>query len=414
MGGREREGGKVKMKKRKRKKRALCSNWSMDAFSPHSMLYQTHHHLLLHFLPFPPSISHLPTPSPLYRLSLPQAETQMECVEAALKTSFPRGAAVKLDPLSPVDDSSASCVPNAAPSDDFSIDELLDFSHLEEPFEDEQHQKPDSASVSPPPLDPSREISHFTFPSSVKDDVDSLPSGELSVPADDLANLEWLSHFVEDSFSVGSAAYPAGTLMGKAKSHAEPRPEPDSRLSTHPCFKTPVPAKARSKRTRTGVRVWPFRSPSLTESSSSSTSSSSSSSPTSPWLISASAAPEQVCFEAKPPSKRPLKKPAPEAAAGTGGTAQTARRCTHCGVHRTPQWRAGPLGAKTLCNACGVRYKSGRLLPEYRPACSPTFSSELHSNHHRKVLEMRRKKEGMGGGESGLGPATTPAVPSFG
>ncbi|KAG4941282.1 hypothetical protein JHK87_045153 [Glycine soja] len=74
-------------------------------------------------------------------------------------------------------------------------------------------------------------------------------------------------------------------------------------------------------------------------------------------------------------------------------SAVAARRCSHCGVQKTPQWRTGPLGAKTLCNACGVRFKSGRLLPEYRPACSPTFSIKLHSNHHRKVLEMRRKKE---------------------
>jgi hypothetical protein len=66
-----------------------------------------------------------------------------------------------------------------------------------------------------------------------------------------------------------------------------------------------------------------------------------------------------------------------------------ARRCTHCLSQRTPQWRAGPLGPKTLCNACGVRYKSGRLLPEYRPAKSPTFVSYLHSNSHKKVLEMR-------------------------
>nr|KYP32575.1 GATA transcription factor 11 [Cajanus cajan] len=65
------------------------------------------------------------------------------------------------------------------------------------------------------------------------------------------------------------------------------------------------------------------------------------------------------------------------------------RRCTHCLAQRTPQWRAGPLGPKTLCNACGVRYKSGRLLPEYRPAKSPTFVSHLHSNSHKKVMEMR-------------------------
>jgi len=65
------------------------------------------------------------------------------------------------------------------------------------------------------------------------------------------------------------------------------------------------------------------------------------------------------------------------------------RRCTHCLAQRTPQWRAGPLGPKTLCNACGVRYKSGRLLPEYRPAKSPTFVSYLHSNSHKRVMEMR-------------------------
>lgn len=66
-----------------------------------------------------------------------------------------------------------------------------------------------------------------------------------------------------------------------------------------------------------------------------------------------------------------------------------ARRCTHCLSQKTPQWRTGPLGPKTLCNACGVRFKSGRLLPEYRPAKSPTFSSYKHSNSHKKVMEMR-------------------------
>ncbi|KAL4388383.1 hypothetical protein GQ457_09G019020 [Hibiscus cannabinus] len=75
-----------------------------------------------------------------------------------------------------------------------------------------------------------------------------------------------------------------------------------------------------------------------------------------------------------------------------GRSRSTGRKCQHCGAEKTPQWRAGPFGPKTLCNACGVRYKSGRLVPEYRPASSPTFSSELHSNSHRKILEMRRQK----------------------
>lgn len=67
------------------------------------------------------------------------------------------------------------------------------------------------------------------------------------------------------------------------------------------------------------------------------------------------------------------------------------RKCKHCAVTETPQWREGPDGPKTLCNACGVRYRSGRLFPEYRPAASPTFVASLHSNCHKKVIEMRSK-----------------------
>jgi hypothetical protein len=69
------------------------------------------------------------------------------------------------------------------------------------------------------------------------------------------------------------------------------------------------------------------------------------------------------------------------------------RRCTHCASEETPQWRQGPAGPSTLCNACGVRFKSGRLFPEYRPILSPTFSPLLHSNSHRRVMEMRRHVE---------------------
>lgn len=36
--------------------------------------------------------------------------------------------------------------------------------------------------------------------------------------------------------------------------------------------------------------------------------------------------------------------------------------CVNCGRHSTPQWRAGPAGPKTLCNACGVKFrKLGKL-----------------------------------------------------
>jgi hypothetical protein len=39
--------------------------------------------------------------------------------------------------------------------------------------------------------------------------------------------------------------------------------------------------------------------------------------------------------------------------------------CLNCGSMDTPQWRVGPLGPRTLCNACGVRYKKGLPLSCY-------------------------------------------------
>lgn len=38
------------------------------------------------------------------------------------------------------------------------------------------------------------------------------------------------------------------------------------------------------------------------------------------------------------------------------------RTCTHCGTTKTPQWREGPAGPKTLCNACGIRYRRSQSL----------------------------------------------------
>ncbi|XP_008805201.2 GATA transcription factor 4-like [Phoenix dactylifera] len=95
-----------------------------------------------------------------------------------------------------------------------------------------------------------------------------------------------------------------------------------------------------------------------------------------------------------PMMKKKKKKSFAAIAAGgdeAGPQAPPARKCMHCEIQKTPQWRAGPMGPKTLCNACGVRYKSGRLFPEYRPAASPTFVPSVHSNSHKKVVELRIK-----------------------
>ncbi|OAY36620.1 GATA transcription factor 9 [Manihot esculenta] len=194
--------------------------------------------------------------------------------------------------------------------------------------------------------------------------ADSHFSSELCVPYDDLAELEWLSNFVEDSFSTEQNFQANLHIISGSKpptpesSSSESHPESSARNLNNPMFQpeTPLPGKARSKRSRAAPCDWSTR------------------------LLHLSQAP-------KPSSKKQgshNSNPAVEA---------PVRKCLHCQAEKTPQWRTGPMGPKTLCNACGVRYKSGRLVPEYRPAASPTFLSTKHSNSHRKVMELRRQKE---------------------
>ncbi|OVA18733.1 zinc finger protein [Macleaya cordata] len=47
-----------------------------------------------------------------------------------------------------------------------------------------------------------------------------------------------------------------------------------------------------------------------------------------------------------------------------------ARRCANCDTTSTPLWRNGPRGPKSLCNACGIRYKK-----EERRASSTTTTT---------------------------------------
>ncbi|KAL0303164.1 UNVERIFIED_CONTAM: GATA transcription factor 8 [Sesamum radiatum] len=220
------------------------------------------------------------------------------------------------------------------------------------------------------------------------DAMSTLPptfSAELSVPYEDIVQLEWLSTFVEDSFSGG------GLTIGKENLSV------DMESSRNP-FRTSSPVSV------------------LESSSSSSSCSGGKIIPISP----SHRGPQQSDNFADSPPKKKVPKPAETehkkhkkikitlpadlTATHNDPPAQAAvRKCLHCEITKTPQWRAGPMGPKTLCNACGVRYKSGRLFPEYRPAASPTFVPSLHSNSHKKVIEMRSK----------AGPITQAAAPEL-
>ncbi|XP_051191852.1 uncharacterized protein [Lolium perenne] len=209
------------------------------------------------------------------------------------------------------------------------------------------------------------------------------------------------------SSSSSSASSSSESFSGAARPWSvpvSPRPEP-------PVFV--VPARARSKRSRASAFPTAIRAAAPP--------------PEATILVptpmywpttSSYSEPESIAESnsSQPPAmkkKKKAKRPAPpvtsdaegdgdadyEEGSGGGGAALppgAVRRCTHCQIEKTPQWRAGPLGPKTLCNACGVRYKSGRLFPEYRPAASPTFVPAVHSNSHKKVVEMRQKVEPKG------------------
>ncbi|CAK7347837.1 unnamed protein product [Dovyalis caffra] len=223
--------------------------------------------------------------------------------------------------------------------DFFHIDDLLDFSN-DDLLSSSSSSSTDHHHYVPPPETSS--IHHHHFPSSTTyiNNPSSLSTDftdHLSVPNDDVAELEWLSQFVEDSFT----DFPS-TIN----------------IPTDPSFRN----KSRSKRSRAAATT------------------------------ATSSSPE---FKTAVTGKSRLKQENNRAPHSPVEMEGGVRRCTHCASEKTPQWRTGPLGPKTLCNACGVRYKSGRLVPEYRPAASPTFVLTQHSNSHRKVMELRRQKEMM-------------------
>ncbi|KAK9079456.1 hypothetical protein SSX86_001127 [Deinandra increscens subsp. villosa] len=185
----------------------------------------------------------------------------------------------------------------------------------------------------------------------------------LYTPYDDLAEFEWLSNFVEESFS-NEDVHKLHLLPGfKPRPEYTPEPyqlQPKTINQTNNMIfnnDMKIPGKARTKRSRVTSCNWATRLPVVS-----------------------------------PSVKRPVSNMSSDSKPDTVLKNEEGRKCAHCATDKTPQWRTGPTGPRTLCNACGVRYKSGRLVPEYRPAASPTFVLAKHSNSHRKVLELRRQK----------------------
>jgi len=154
-------------------------------------------------------------------------------------------------------------------SEDFPVDDLLDLSNAEfedgyfvENEEEEEEEEKDFLSVSSSQDEENSNSNSNSNSNNFSGSAESefTLASELAVPDDDLAGLEWVSHFVDDSISEFSFLYPAGKQ--KTEANAMDRSEPESRpvLDRASCLPlgVPFPSKSRTKRTRTRTSnpVW--------------------------------------------------------------------------------------------------------------------------------------------------------------
>ena len=101
----------------------------------------------------------------------------MECVEAALKTSFRKEIALKPTPQSASEELWAVKEQNGLACDDFFVDELLDLSN-EDGFVKEEEEVKDKSFVS----DHENSNTKTTTFTASKDEFGSVPTSELGVP----------------------------------------------------------------------------------------------------------------------------------------------------------------------------------------------------------------------------------------
>ncbi|KAK9136343.1 hypothetical protein Syun_015673 [Stephania yunnanensis] len=71
--------------------------------------------------------------------------------------------------------------------------------------------------------------------------------------------------------------------------------------------------------------------------------------------------------------------------ANNNGDPLLARRCANCDTTSTPLWRNGPRGPKSLCNACGIRYKK----EERRATAAANVSSSNVGAHAQGIIDSQ-------------------------
>ncbi|KAL7237597.1 hypothetical protein ACSBR2_003826 [Camellia fascicularis] len=84
--------------------------------------------------------------------------------------------------------------------------------------------------------------------------------------------------------------------------------------------------------------------------------------------------------------------------------------CADCKTTKTPLWRGGPAGPKSLCNACGIRYRKKRSAmvglnkaPEKRKERSSTSTSSAATATAAAAAATAKNKTSSSSGDNGKG-----------
>lgn len=73
------------------------------------------------------------------------------------------------------------------------------------------------------------------------------------------------------------------------------------------------------------------------------------------------------------------------------------KTCADCGTTKTPLWRGGPAGPKSLCNACGIRSrKKRRALLGLKTEHKKSKKTNNGSNTSKLGDSLKRKLLGLG------------------
>ncbi|RAL38556.1 hypothetical protein DM860_002534 [Cuscuta australis] len=92
------------------------------------------------------------------------------------------------------------------------------------------------------------------------------------------------------------------------------------------------------------------------------------------------------------------------------------KTCADCGTTKTPLWRGGPAGPKSLCNACGIRSRKRRrallgLNKEEKKTKKPTGGCK--SGCGGSSSSDSGSSSSTGGGNTGISPPSAPLKKRF-